>query len=329
MVTHVLADLGADVIKVEHPERGDDLRRWRVKDVEVFWKTYSRNKRSIALDIKRDNDRDILLQLLASADAFVENFVPGTLERLGLAPETLLALNPKLVIVRLSGWGQTGPYRTKPGFGTLVEAMSGFADLNGFADSPPCLPPLATADMIAGLYAAVGLLTALRAVEVNGGQGQVVDISLFEPIFSLISVSAAQYRLTGAPMVRSGNQSTHTAPRNIYACADGRYHRPFRLDAEHGGADHADDRPGRPDRRSALPHQRRPPRQPRRARRDHRRVRGGTGPGRNPGAVRGGRRHRRARSPRSPTSSATLTSRAARSLSRWTIRPDRCPCTTS
>jgi len=223
MVTHVLADLGADVIKVEHPDRGDDLRRWRVKDVEVFWKTYSRNKRSIALDIKRDNDLSVLRQLLASADAFVENFVPGTLERLGLAPDTLFALNPKLVIVRLSGWGQTGPYRTRPGFGTLVEAMSGFADLNGFADSPPCLPPLATADMIAGLYAAVGLLTALREVEVHGGKGQVVDISLFEPIFSLISVSAAQYRLTGSPMVRSGNQSTHTAPRNIYACADDRF----------------------------------------------------------------------------------------------------------
>ena len=153
----------------------------------------------------------------------VENFVPGTLERMGFAPEKLLSMNRKLVIVRLSGWGQTGPYRDKPGFGTLVEAMSGFADLNGFADSPPCLPPLATADMIAGLYAAIGLLTAVRSVEVHGGQGQVVDVSLFEPIFSLISVAAAQYRLTQAPMRRNGNQSTHAAPRNIYACADGHY----------------------------------------------------------------------------------------------------------
>ena len=223
MVTHVLADLGADVIKVEHPQRGDDLRRWRVKDVEIFWMAYSRNKRSIALDIKRDSDRRVLIQLLESAEALVENFVPGTLERMGLSPERLLEINPKLVVVRLSGWGQTGPYREKPGFGTLVEAMSGFADVNGFADSPPCLPPLAMADMIAGLYAAVGLLTALRVVEVGGGVGQVVDISLFEPIFSLISVSAAQFKLTGAPMRRNGNQSTHTAPRNLYKCADGHY----------------------------------------------------------------------------------------------------------
>ena len=223
MVTHVLADLGADVIKIEHPQRGDDLRRWRVKDCEIFWKTYSRSKRSIALDLNRDNDREIIRQLIETADALVENFVPGTLERMGLAPEKLLSINRRLVIVRLSGWGQTGPYRDKPGFGTLVEAMSGFADLNGFADSPPCLPPLATADMIAGLYAAIGLLTAVRSVEVQGGQGQVVDVSLFEPIFSLISVAAAQYRLTQAPMRRNGNQSTHAAPRNIYACADGHY----------------------------------------------------------------------------------------------------------
>ncbi|MCB1489751.1 MAG: CoA transferase [Bauldia sp.] len=223
MVTHVLADLGADVIKVEHPTRGDDLRRWRVKDVEIFWKTYARNKRSIALDLKNDSDKAALVTLLGTADAMVENFVPGTLERMGLGPDELLKINPKLVTVRISGWGQTGPYRQKPGFGTLVEAMSGYADITGFPDSPPCLPPLATADMVAGLYGAVGLLTALRNVEVSGGGGQVVDISLFEPIFSLISVSAAQHRLTGEAMRRNGNQSTHAAPRNIYACSDGNY----------------------------------------------------------------------------------------------------------
>jgi crotonobetainyl-CoA:carnitine CoA-transferase CaiB-like acyl-CoA transferase len=223
MVTHVLADLGADVIKVEHPQRGDDLRRWQVKNVEVFWKAYARNKRSIALDLKSDTDLDVLTRLIRTADALVENFVPGTLERMGLGPERLLEINPKLVIVRISGWGQTGPYRDKPGFGTLVEAMSGFADINGFADSPPCLPPLATADMIAGLYGAVGLLTALRSAEVGDGPGQVVDISLFEPIFSFISVSAAQFKLTGEPIRRNGNQSTHAAPRNLYQCLDGRY----------------------------------------------------------------------------------------------------------
>jgi len=223
MATHVLADLGADVIKVEHPERGDDLRRWRVKDVEVFWKVYSRNKRSIALDLKTSGGRDVLVRLLRTADAMVENFVPGTLERMGFGPDRLREINPKLVLVRLSGWGQTGPYRDRPGFGTLVEGMSGYADLNGFSDSPPCLPPLATADMIAGLYAAVGLLTALRVVEVDGKAGQVVDISLFEPIFSFISTAAAQFRLTAKSVRRNGNQSTHTAPRNLYVCGDGKY----------------------------------------------------------------------------------------------------------
>ena len=223
MTTHVLADLGADVIKVEHPQRGDDLRRWRVKNVELFWKTYARNKRSIALDLKSADDLRVLTRLLETADAMVENFVPGTLERMGLTPERLKAINPGLVVVRISGWGQTGPYRDRPGFGTLVEAMSGFADLTGFADSAPCLPPLATADMIAGLYAAVGLLTALREVELGKGEGQVVDISLFEPIFSLVSVAAGQFRLTGEPMRRDGNRSTHAAPRNFYACADGHF----------------------------------------------------------------------------------------------------------
>jgi crotonobetainyl-CoA:carnitine CoA-transferase CaiB-like acyl-CoA transferase len=144
------------------------------------------------------------------------------LERLGFAPERLLAANPKLVIIRLSGWGQTGPYRDRPGFGTLVEAMSGYAELNGFPSSPPLLPPLAMADMVAGLYAAVALLSALRVVEA-GGKGQVVDISLFEPIFSFISTEAAQYALTGKPTPRTGNQSSHTAPRNAYLCADGKY----------------------------------------------------------------------------------------------------------
>jgi len=223
MVTHVLADLGADVIKVEHPERGDDLRGWRVKDVEIFWKVYCRNKRSIGLDLKSPAGLDVLVRLVRTADALVENFVPGTLERMGLAPERLREINPKLVVVRLSGWGQTGPYRDRPGFGTLVEGMSGYADLNGFPESPPCLPPLAMADMVAGLYAAVGLLTALRDVEVHRGLGQDVDISLFEPIFSLISTEAAQFRLTNASMRRNGNQSTHTAPRNLYVCADGKY----------------------------------------------------------------------------------------------------------
>ncbi len=222
MLTLFLADFGADVIKIERDGNGDDLRNWRAEGQEIYWKVYGRNKRSMVLDLKAENGLKNFKSLVAGAQILVENFVPGGLEKMGLAPETLLKLNPKLVIVRISGWGQTGPYRHKPGFGTLVEAMSGFAHLNGFADQPPTLPPLAMADMIAGIYGAAGVLTALRTAE-NNGVGQVIDLSLFEPIFSLIASEAAKYRLTGIPTMRSGNQSTHTAPRNIYPCSDGAF----------------------------------------------------------------------------------------------------------
>lgn len=223
MATHVLADLGADVIKIEHPEKGDDLRKWRVEGKEIFWKIYARNKRSMALDLKSEDGKQALEMLITHAHALVENFTPGTLTRLGFGPERLRELNPKLVILRVSGWGQTGDFKDRPGFGTLVEAMSGFAYLNGFPDRPPVLPPLAMADMIAGLYSAVALLTALREVEVKAGDGQDIDVSLFEPIFSFVSSEAAQFSLTGKVTERAGNQSTHTAPRNIYCCSDGKY----------------------------------------------------------------------------------------------------------
>ncbi len=222
MLSLVLADLGADVIKVERGGVGDDLRQWREMGEPVYWKVYGRNKRSLVLDLKSEEDLGHLRKLVRHSQIFVENFVPGGLERMGLGPDHLLALNPALVIVRISGWGQTGPFSHKPGFGTLVEAMSGFAHLNGFADRPPVLPPLALADMVAGLYGAVGALTALRVAETEG-RGQVVDLSLFESIFSLIASEAAKYKLTGVPTMRAGNQSTHTAPRNIYRCWDGRF----------------------------------------------------------------------------------------------------------
>jgi len=163
-----------------------------------------------------------LKKLVRCSQILVENFIPGALEKLGLARSLLLEINAALVIVRISGWGQTGPYTHKPGFGTLVEAMSGFAHLNGFPDRPPVLPPLALADMIAGVYGAAGVLTALRVAECEG-RGQVIDLSLFEPIFSVIASEAAKTRLTGAATMRSGNQSTHTAPRNVYRCSDGNY----------------------------------------------------------------------------------------------------------
>ncbi|WP_132960200.1 CoA transferase [Rhizobium sp. BK251] len=223
MATLVLADYGADVIKIEHPDKGDDLRRWLVDDVDVYWKIYSRNKRSMTLDVRRDPDRHVFERLLETSQVLVENFVPGTLEKWGLSPETLHAMNPNLVILRISGWGQTGSYREKPGFGTLVEAMSGYASLNGWPDRPPLLPPLAMADMVAGLYGASATMAAVRVVETGKGQGQVIDLSLFEPIFSLIASEALRYHLSGSVTARAGNQASHTAPRNIYECADGKF----------------------------------------------------------------------------------------------------------
>jgi crotonobetainyl-CoA:carnitine CoA-transferase CaiB-like acyl-CoA transferase len=223
MTTHVLADYGADVIKVERPGKGDDLRSWRVKGIEVFWKVYSRNKRSVAIDLQSDDGREFLWRLIDTAQVLVENFVPGTLEKWGMGPGDLLRRNPKLIVLRVSGWGQTGPWRKKPGFGTLVEAMSGWAFMNGHADKPPTLPPLALADMISGLYGAAAVLAALRGVEQSDGKGQIIDLSLFEPIHAMVGAEAAHIRLTGAPTMRSGNQSSHTAPRNVYRCKDERY----------------------------------------------------------------------------------------------------------
>ena len=223
MTTHVLADYGADVIKIERPGKGDDLRSWHVEGVDVFWKVYARNKRSVALDVHADDDREVLLRLIDTAQVLVENFLPGTLEKWGLGPEVLHARNPRLVVLRVSGWGQTGPWRLRPGFGTLVEAMSGWAFMNGHPDKPPTLPPLAMADMVAGLYGASAILAALHAVNHGTAPGQVIDLSLFEPIHALIGVEAAQIRLSGKPTPRSGNQSSHTAPRNVYQCSDGSY----------------------------------------------------------------------------------------------------------
>lgn len=223
MLSVVLGDFGADVIKVENPERGDDLRHWRVGGVETWWKVYGRNKRSLELNLKDTKALGRLKALVKTSDVFIENFVPGKLEALGLSPEILLGLNPKLIIVRVTGWGQTGPYANKPGFGTLVEAMSGYAHINGFPDKPPALPPLATADMVAGLYGAFAVLVAVREVEQNDGTGQIIDLSLFESMFSLVASEAVKHRVTGEVSFRSGNQSVNTAPRNIHMSADGKY----------------------------------------------------------------------------------------------------------
>jgi formyl-CoA transferase len=222
IMTHVLADLGAEVIKIERPA-GDDLRNWTTKGVPVWWQVYARNKKSLCLDLRAEAGRAVLLRLVESAQVLVENFRPGTLERMGLAPEVLHARNPRLVVVRISGWGQSGAWRHKPGFGTLVEAFSGFAAMNGYADRPPVVPPFAMADAFAGLYGALSALTALRAVETGGGQGQVIDLSLIEPVLAMLGPKAAEYRLTGETTERMGSRCNIQALRDVYATSDGKY----------------------------------------------------------------------------------------------------------
>jgi formyl-CoA transferase len=221
-LTGVLADFGAEVIKVE-PAAGDTLRAWTTKDVQTNWKLYARNKKSVALELRKPEARELLLKLAEKADVFVESFRPDTLEKMGLAPEVLLARNPRLVIVRISGWGQTGPYRRRPGFGTLVEGISGFASFNGFPDREPVLPPMYMADSYAGLYGASGVLIALREVEVNGGKGQVIDLPLLDPVFTVLGPQAANHRLTGEVKPRTGSRSTNSGPRNAYRTSDGHY----------------------------------------------------------------------------------------------------------
>jgi crotonobetainyl-CoA:carnitine CoA-transferase CaiB-like acyl-CoA transferase len=223
MVSLQLADFGADVIKIEDPKKGDPLRAWQTDGISVHWKVYSRNKKSVALSLREARGRELLLDLAATAQVLIENFRPGTLEAMGLGPDILQRRNPGLIIVRVSGWGQDGPYRDRPGFGTLVESMSGYAARTGFADRQPALPPTALADMVAGLYGAMAVLVALREVEVKGGKGQVIDLPLLDPLFSFIATEAAIYRLTGAVRERTGSRSETTSPRNVFRTKDGRY----------------------------------------------------------------------------------------------------------
>jgi crotonobetainyl-CoA:carnitine CoA-transferase CaiB-like acyl-CoA transferase len=222
ILTHVLADLGAEVIKVEKPGRGDDLRNWQTRGVPLWWQVYARNKKSLCLDLRQAAGRDLLLRLVETSNILVENYRPGTLEKMGLGPEVLHAPNPGLVIVRVSGWGQSGRFRDKPGFGSLVEAFSGFAAMNGFADRPPVLPGFAMADAFAGLYGALAALTALRVAE-RGGAGQVIDLALLEPILAMLGPKAGEHRLTGETTPRMGSRCTIQAPRDVYPTRDGSY----------------------------------------------------------------------------------------------------------
>ena len=222
ILTQMLADFGAEVIKVEPPE-GDTLRAWKTNGVPVHWKLHARSKKSLCLDLRNPEARALLLKLVPSASMLIESFRPGTLEKMELAPAALLRANQRLVVMRISGWGQDGPYSKRPGFGSLIEGMSGFAAMNGFADREPVLPPMYMADGYAGLYGAAAAMIALREVEHNGGKGQVVDLPLLDPLFMMLGPQVALYRLTGKVKPRTGSRSNTSAPRNAYRCKDGLY----------------------------------------------------------------------------------------------------------
>ncbi len=223
MLSLQLADFGAEVVKIEQPGKGDPLRDWRIKGSSLFWKAYARNKLSLTLNLRQAEARTLLCSLVEKAHVLIENYRPGTLEEMGLAPEVLHTHNPDLVIVRVSGWGQTGPYAHRPGFGTLVEGMSGYAAKTGFADREPVLPPIALADMIAGLYGAYATMMALREVELKGRSGQVIDLSLLEAMHSVVGCDAAAFAAFGLIPKRQGNRSDITSPRNVFRTKDGRW----------------------------------------------------------------------------------------------------------
>ncbi|MFI6424300.1 CaiB/BaiF CoA transferase family protein [Promicromonospora sp. NPDC050880] len=219
-----LGDLGASVVKVEHPERPDPSRtHGAAKDgVNLWWKTLGRNKRTITANLGSDGGREVFLALAERSDVVIENFRPGTLERWGLGYEELSARNPGLVLARVSGFGQTGPYRTRPGFGTLAEAMSGFAAMTGEPDGPPTLPPFGLADGVASLATAFAIMTALSARE-RTGRGQVVDTAIVEPILAMLGPQITRWDQLGTVQARTGNRSSNNAPRNTYRTSDGHW----------------------------------------------------------------------------------------------------------
>ncbi|MEU8571836.1 CaiB/BaiF CoA transferase family protein [Streptomyces asoensis] len=218
----MLGDFGAEVIKVEHPTRPDPSRgHGPSKDgVGLWWKILGRNKRTITLDLSRPGGRATLLRLVRTADVVIENFRPGTLEKWDLGWDTLSAANPRLVLTRVTAFGQFGPYAHRPGFGTLAEAMSGFAAITGEPDASPTLPPFGLADSIAGLATAYAVMTALAGRE-RTGEGQVVDMAIIEPILTVLGPQPLWYDQLGYVQARTGNRSANNAPRNTYRTADG------------------------------------------------------------------------------------------------------------
>ena len=219
----LLADFGADVVKVEQPGRGDPLRQWTAGGDPLWWKVYSRSKRYITLNLKSAEGLALLQGLVPRFDVVIESFVPGTLERLGIGWDVLSAWNPRLILVRVSGWGQTGPGAGRPGFGTLVEAASGFAAMNGEPGGAPIVPSFPLADMTCALYASNAIMFALYHRDVHGGKGQVVDVALFESLFSLLGPLPAEYATLGRLRERNGSKSKNAGPRGCYRTRDGRW----------------------------------------------------------------------------------------------------------
>ena len=222
--TQMLGDFGADVIKIEPPDTGDPLRKWRLlKDgTSVWWQVQSRNKQSLALDLRSAQAQQIVRELCREADVLIENFRPGTLEGWGLGPEDLHALNPRLVILRISGYGQTGPYRDKPGFGVVAEAMGGLRHLSGEPGRTPVRVGVSIGDTLASLHGVIGVLTALHERQ-RSGRGQVVDVALYEAVFNCMESLLPEYSAFGAVREPAGSALPGIAPSNAYRCADGAY----------------------------------------------------------------------------------------------------------
>tara|TARA_B110000196_G_scaffold236802_1_gene205237 strand:- start:113 stop:1240 length:1128 start_codon:yes stop_codon:yes gene_type:complete len=223
-----MADFGAEVVKVERPGTGDPLRNWGpfANGVSLWWKVHSRNKKSITLNLGTPEGQDLLKRLVVEADVLIEGFRPGAMEKWGLGPDDLLAVNPKLVMLRYSGFGQTGPYKDRPGFGTIAECMSGYIGMTGFPDTPPNLPPIPLADEIAGVFGAMAGMMALYHRDASGNpdaKGQVVDVSLFEPLFRLCIPHITMFDMLGINRERVGNDFPDAAPRNLYKTGDDRW----------------------------------------------------------------------------------------------------------
>jgi formyl-CoA transferase len=221
----ICAEFGAEVIKVESPDGGDPLRKWRklYEGTSLWWFVQARNKQSITLNLKHEAGREVLKKLLGEADILIENFRPGVLEKLGLGWEVLHALNPRLVMVRLSGFGQTGPMKDQPGFGAVGESMGGLRYITGFEDRPPVRTGISIGDSIAALWGVIGALMALRHREVNGGSGQVVDVALYEAIFAMMESMVPEFDVFGFIRERSGNIMPGITPSSIHTSLDGKH----------------------------------------------------------------------------------------------------------